>query len=243
MKNKHKNINININNKKLCTYTIILTILAISCSLIASASVVWTSDYVYLYNDGSQLALVNGVTATLTESTNIGTTVTFTDLSVNSAPVVDTTITLQNMNMTITSFDTSTSGTITLSLEGSGTATFTSSMPIKIFIDGEESPQWANQWDYSSGTLTLYSEGEIVIQVSDVPSDEEREQAYNSFMANIFLSLTVIGFVPLLLVIWTMRKGNLDAKTAGIVISLTVILVVMMLIALLIISGMPHSFV
>lgn len=87
----------NHNHKRLTILLTTLTLLLLTAST-ASALIEWDSDYVFVYNDGSQLKLAEGVTATFDSSANTGASVQFVKDG-------DThTISLDAVNITISNF-------------------------------------------------------------------------------------------------------------------------------------------
>jgi hypothetical protein len=144
----------------ICCLLVVLTTLTAS----ASATYDWSSDYVFVYNDGSQLKLAEGVTATFTESANTGATVTFTDLAVDGATSADTSITLTDANVTISSLDFQDKIVYSVSQPG-GTQIFSSQQkPIAVYIDGTlradgDGWLWSNNLLYitgASGSVQTY---------------------------------------------------------------------------------------
>jgi hypothetical protein len=220
----------------------LLIIVTFSSATMVFAQVDWSSDYVFVYNDGSQLKLAEGVTATFTESANTGATVIFTDLAVNDAAPLDTEITLEALNVTINSFDPA--GDIDLTVEGTGSITFDiPDLPVSVYLDGVSYSRWTSAWSYNNGKITINSAtNTILLQLPANAQEAEQIKSYNSFIANIFLAITILGIVPIVLVLWLFRKGTVDGKAFAAAVFIIIILVILVLVALLFMANMPADY-
>ena len=229
----------NHNHKRLTILLTTLTLLLLTAST-AYALVNWNSDYVYVYDDGSTLSLPEGTTATYETSANTGTTVAFTDLSVNSDPANDWNITITTADVTLTKFDLTTY--LTYSVSALGTQNFTCPQPSYVRLDNTLVNEGTG-WTYDSGTGTINVNGAtatVSISYTSTPPEPEENSPYNSTV--LYMSLALFTIVPLVLgsayVIKVVKTREADTKEVLTIIVLTIAVTIIAVVAVVIIYNM-----
>lgn len=218
---------------------LLLSFIVLSAVSLANADA-WDSGTVFDYTGGEYLALAEGVTATYDSSANTGTTVIFTDLSVNSDPANDWNITITDADVTLTKFDLSTY--LTYSVSGLGTQNFTCPQPSYVRIDNVLVNEGTG-WSYDAGTGTINVNGAtstVSLSFTSIPPQPEADGPYSS--TTLYLALGLFTIVPLVLgsayIIKVVKTRQADTKEVLTIIVLTLAVTIIAAVAVIIIYNM-----
>jgi hypothetical protein len=226
-----------MNHKQRITLSFLVAALLLTFCAAASALTNWGSNYYFQYSDNSLLSLSAGTTATYEESANNGTNVQFTNLTVNSAPVIlSQNISLTALNATIIDCDMTTYVVFQVT-GGSGPAILSvPSSPSYVRINNDLRTE-GNGWTYASGYVTIIGATQsFALSFTGTPP-ESVDPPVN--VGSMYIALFLFTLIPLVaggaLIVKMLRSEQPNIQEIVIVAVLVIVVTVMVVIATLII--------
>lgn len=207
-----------MNNKnRASTILVLATAIFLITASTASALVEWDSGYVFVYNDGSQLKLAEGVTATFDSSANTGASVQFVKDGATH------TISLDAVNITISNFYTDSQLAFTTDTALLGTITITTDWGPPTTVTNA-----ADSYNAQTKTLTLQvlDNQQVVLQWPNTPQSSALDDTYSIIYTSLpllgLLALAVIGSVTFMFIM--NRGGDVSYVEMAIIVMVTVII-------------------